>query len=79
VTCAAFGPAKRCATVGNGGGELIILDVAFGRMRTRYKAHAGTVTAVAVSADGRYALSSATDKTVLLTELHIPDPPLQGP
>jgi predicted Zn finger-like uncharacterized protein len=49
-------------------GQLQLWETASGQALTRFEGHAGAVTSVCLSADGRWALSGSTDKTLRLWE-----------
>jgi WD40 repeat protein len=50
-------------------GEVHLWELATGRLLRTFAGHAGPVTAVCLSGDGRYALSGSTDRTVKLWEV----------
>jgi hypothetical protein len=49
-------------------GPIHLWEVATGRCLSRFAGHAGAVTSLCLSLDGRYALSGGTDRTVKLWE-----------
>ena len=51
------------------GGKLIVWDVAAGKVKARYAAHAGSAEAIAVTPDGQTAISTGIDGRVALWNL----------
>lgn len=75
IRCVAFYPNGRRAVVGTTKGVLHVFDVESGRHVVSFGGHQGSVNCLAVSPDGRLALSGAQDNTVQLWRLpEVPDP-----
>jgi RNA polymerase sigma factor (sigma-70 family) len=55
--------------LGHRGGQARLWDVATGKELNRFPAHPGTITAAAVSPDGRLAATAAADTTIFLWDL----------
>jgi WD40 repeat protein/serine/threonine protein kinase len=66
----AFHPDGNQFVTGNGNGSISIWDLKTGKIVTTFPAHDGRVFSVDTSADGKYLVSAATDKTVKVWEWH---------
>jgi WD40 repeat protein len=69
----AFVPGAWRGVSGSHDGTVRVWDLATGKVVGKFEGHAGWVKRVAVSADGRYALSGGDDRLVRLWRL--PDLP----
>jgi tRNA A-37 threonylcarbamoyl transferase component Bud32 len=69
VSRVAFQPASGLALAGHGDGTVTVWDVATGEKLLTDRKHAGNVTGLAISADGRAALSGGNDAKVWLWDL----------